>query len=87
MSEEEKKLSIPRIAEAEEGGRETDKYRIVGKSCGRDRNGIFRCICGKCKLILEVHEDRYDSGDDSSHGSNGGNHSINQESATVGSSA
>lgn len=24
-------------------------YTIVGKDCGRDKNGIFRCACGKCK--------------------------------------
>lgn len=24
-------------------------YAIVGKDCGRDKNGIFRCVCGKCK--------------------------------------
>lgn len=24
-------------------------YAIVGKKCGRDKNGIFRCVCGKCK--------------------------------------
>ena len=24
-------------------------YEIVGKNCGRDKNGIFRCVCGKCK--------------------------------------
>lgn len=24
-------------------------YAIVGKNCGRDKNGIFRCVCGKCK--------------------------------------
>ena len=24
-------------------------YASVGKNCGRDKNGIFRCVCGKCK--------------------------------------
>lgn len=24
-------------------------YAIVGKNCGRDKNGIFRCVCGKCE--------------------------------------
>jgi len=24
-------------------------YAIVGKNCGRDKSGIFRCVCGKCK--------------------------------------
>lgn len=27
------------------------KYRIVGKQCGRDKNGVFVCVCGKCELI------------------------------------
>ena len=22
---------------------------IVGSQCGRDKNGTFRCLCGKCK--------------------------------------
>lgn len=24
-------------------------YAIVGKDCGRDKNGVFRCVCGKCE--------------------------------------
>lgn len=24
-------------------------YTIVGKYCGRDKNGVFRCVCGKCE--------------------------------------
>lgn len=23
-------------------------YTIVGKNCGRDKNGVFKCVCGKC---------------------------------------
>ena len=24
-------------------------YIFVGEKCGRDKNGVFRCVCGKCK--------------------------------------
>lgn len=23
-------------------------YTLVGKYCGRDKNGVFKCVCGKC---------------------------------------
>ena len=26
-----------------------DAYRINSKECGRDKNGIFHCLCGKCE--------------------------------------
>lgn len=24
-------------------------YEINGQDCGRDKNGVFHCVCGKCK--------------------------------------
>lgn len=24
-------------------------YKINGQDCGRDKNGVFHCVCGKCK--------------------------------------
>ncbi len=40
-------------------------YDIVGEYCGRDANGAFHCVCGKCKrkgvftqaLKIEFKED------------------------------
>ena len=26
-------------------------YEINGPDCGRDKNGVFHCVCGKCKPI------------------------------------
>lgn len=23
-------------------------YTIIGPNCGRDKNGVFKCVCGKC---------------------------------------
>ena len=31
-------------------------YKIVGKNCGRDKNGNFICTCGKCEIIPTVSE-------------------------------
>ncbi len=29
----------------------TAVYEIVGENCGRDADGVFHCVCGKCKMI------------------------------------
>ena len=26
-------------------------YEINGPDCGRDKNGVFHCVCGKCRPI------------------------------------
>ena len=26
-------------------------YEINSPDCGRDKNGVFHCVCGKCKPI------------------------------------
>ena len=26
-------------------------WLIVGANCGRDKNGTFRCACGRCRLM------------------------------------
>ena len=26
-------------------------YEINGPNCGRDKNGVFHCVCGKCRPI------------------------------------
>lgn len=26
-------------------------YEINGPDCGRDKNGVFHCVCGRCKPI------------------------------------
>lgn len=28
--------------------RSDNGYSIAGKDCGRDENGVFHCVCGKC---------------------------------------
>ena len=33
-------------------------YLIKGPNCGRDKNGIFRCECGKCQVIPPSEFDR-----------------------------
>ena len=43
-------------------------YEIHGSQCGRDKKGIFRCVCGKCKAL---HNDCNNRGDGSHNGSNG----------------
>lgn len=24
-------------------------YILAGKNCGRDKDGVFQCVCGECK--------------------------------------
>lgn len=26
-------------------------YEVNGPDCGRDKNGVFHCVCGKCRPI------------------------------------
>jgi len=28
----------------------------MGNSCGRDENGEFHCVCGKCERIQEIEK-------------------------------
>ena len=37
-----KKPDKPRPKIADNG------YIVVGENCGRDKKGVFRCVCGKC---------------------------------------
>lgn len=40
-------------------------YKIEGKQCGRDKNGVFDCKCGKCiPLCKDKSNDRCDSSND-----------------------
>ena len=32
---------------------QTTGYLIQGPDCGRDKDGIFHCRCGKCKSVNE----------------------------------
>lgn len=44
-------------------------YKINGQDCGRDKNGVFHCVCGKCKETGSAAK-----GDDGcDDGRNGGN--------------
>lgn len=41
-------------------------YKIEGKQCGRDKNGVFQCKCGKCEpLCTNKSKDGSDSSNDS----------------------
>lgn len=41
------------------------RIQIIGSECGWDKNGLFHCSCGKCKLL---------DADISEYGGNGGNY-------------
>ena len=44
-------------------------YEINGLKCGRDKNGIFHCYCGKCKPLTQVsHNGNYSSNNSSNSG-------------------
>lgn len=61
-----------------------DRYKIVGPFCGRDNEGVFHCICGKCKKSgLNVNENGYDSGNNGGDGRNNGYGNTPPESSAV----
>lgn len=31
-------------------------YLINSPECGRDKNGVFHCVCGKCRVIGSATE-------------------------------
>lgn len=40
-------------------------YVIFSPDCGRDKLGVFHCVCGKCRpLYSERGNDRHNGGDD-----------------------
>ena len=45
-------------------------YKINSPNCGRDKNGVFHCKCGKCEpLFPKTSNDRSDSSNNSSSNS------------------
>lgn len=32
-------------------------YKIFGEKCGRDENGAFHCVCGRCRPIRHLEID------------------------------
>lgn len=46
-------------------------YEIVGPKCGRDKDGNFICVCGKCKPLTSAKNN--DRGDSAYNSSNCGN--------------
>lgn len=59
-------------------------HRIYGANCGRDKNGVFHCVCGKCEPILTA-DNRDDNGDNRSDSGNGRDYRVDKESSVVGS--
>ncbi|WNX84398.1 hypothetical protein RWV98_17765 [Agathobaculum sp. NTUH-O15-33] len=52
---------------------ETNRYLVASPKCGRDKNGVFRCVCGNCRALnVEIRHDRHDCGD---NGGDSRNHS------------
>lgn len=35
-------------------GTASESYVIVCPQCGRDKNGTFRCVCGRCRELSET---------------------------------
>lgn len=51
-------------------------HSINSPYCGRDENGVFHCVCGKCKLTDSgIGHNGNNSGNDCSNSSNGRNYS------------
>lgn len=43
------------------------RYDIKSPNCGRDKNGVFHCRCGKCKSF-EIDQNRNNCGDNRGNG-------------------
>lgn len=57
-------------------------YKIVGPRCGRDINGEFSCVCGKCEPLPSDQGDICDySGCDGGNGRNRRNDRIQNKSS------
>lgn len=56
-----------------------DAWNIVGRDCGRNQYGEFRCVCGKCTPLREQREDRSDSGHDGCDSGNDANDGADDE--------
>lgn len=55
-------------------------YIINSHECGRDENGVFHCVCGKCqKLNADICHDRDNSSNDCSDGGDYSDDSSNHE--------
>lgn len=31
-------------------------YEVVGSDCGRDKDGVFHCVCGMCRPLRKGEE-------------------------------
>lgn len=58
-------------------------YKIVGRDCGRDRNGVFHCVCGQCRPLRKQGDDGRDSGYNGCEGGNDTNHSSDYKTILV----
>lgn len=57
-------------------------YKIVGPRCGRDANGDFICVCGKCEPLTSGESDVCDySGYYSNNSGNRRNDRVNNKPA------
>lgn len=54
-------------------------YEVVGSDCGRDKNGVFHCVCGMCRPLRKQSENRSDCGNNSSDRRNDTDNRANYE--------
>lgn len=58
-------------------------YEIVGKNCGRGKDGVLRCVCGKCRQLRKQGDNGRYRSDDSGQSRNDTDHGGNYKSIPV----
>lgn len=66
-----------------DGGVPDWAYEISGEGCGRDKNGVFHCVCGKCKPLRKKSEHRSDCSNDGCDSGYNADDSSNYETVPI----
>ena len=50
-----RKKKGPAAMQVQEGQKQTG-YVINSPACGRDKNGVMHCVCGKCRALTPAED-------------------------------
>ena len=63
---------------------EVKRYLIVGPNCGRNAEGTFRCVCGRCRELPPYErENGCDSSDNSGQRGDNAKDSVDHKALSV----
>lgn len=59
-----------------------ERWIVASPDCGRDKNGTYRCVCGRCRrLPPNESQDGRNGSDNSGQRGNNANHCIDNKPA------